>query len=349
MRLGARDLVAMCCAILRSPTIGGVVGALMLAIGLSGALVTLSVIDAAVDDAYTTSLERGGNVMVVSADDVGVDRAECSRLGARDDVTAAGAVRLADVDRTSAAPGVGLQIAQVDPGALRVLDPHYTASGAGGVVVARQASAAIGARSGSLLDWERMGKTVVAGVVDVAGRAPEMDRWVYDVVAPIGVADECWVEAVPGHRTTVASGVRAGLPSSPTAVVRVLLADAPEDAVDETLLRLRAALPAAACVIAVAASALARVLDRTGLALLRLLGLARMDIVVVRWLQHAVGAALSLAVAFSVAMCVDQMMGIPVSRLAVQASCLAVAVGTLADVVLCTAQARNALVVLRDR
>lgn len=299
-------------------------------------------------DQHAAALAAGGNVVVISSDAGALDAAECAQLAGRSDVVRSGSVLFGEPLHSVSAPGVGIVLAAVDPEFLAIVSDEPRTS-TPGVILAREAGRAIGVVEGSVLTWTTGASARVAAVVDVSARAPALSRTAFALRAPTGRANECWVEVAPGRRVSATSTLVASMPSAVGAPMRALLDETPEEAVDGTLLTVVKWTPVFGAASVGLVVALSLVMDRGGLALLRILGLDRRRMVFLGGLRYTVMWGVCLPVATLLALTVLLVGGVRVveeSLTSVVPACCVVVLGGVAGY---ARTPRNLLVRLRDR
>ena len=186
----------------RSMAVALIAGA---AIGVLGSLELRTTADlAAFERDYAAA---GGYVAVVTGQQGGVDAGRCARLREWPAVVAAGAVRVTGTVSFVSAAGVLFQSAAVTEGALRVWAPSRRAApldGGASYVSGRAFAKELGLREGSYTALVGEPAATLRTVIDAERRNPQVQRWLLDVVPPVGLADECWVEL---RRESYAPGI----------------------------------------------------------------------------------------------------------------------------------------------
>jgi len=339
------DTVAL---LVRGSSLGARAAYTLLALVVGAGVFTTNLLHQDIVAQYDTALASGGNVLVISDDNDAIAATSCENLAARDDVRAAGWVRQPTVVHTTSAPGVGLMLAQVSPGAVQVLSSSTPNVTAPGVILARDASTSIGATTGSSLSWEGTAGVSVAGVVDIAERAPTMTRWVLAPTTTTGGVYECWVEAEEGHRGNLETTIRASSAATPNAVIRALTDNPPEESIDGTALRAYALAPAALALTSLLLLTLARLFERRSLAILSACGTQRAHLIQITTVAMTVSAAaaVTLGLLLGVGACVVQ--GVSPVAPGLRVAALDIGVLFAAAVVLATVRPANFLTTLRD-
>ncbi|MDT0164186.1 hypothetical protein Q9R32_01280 [Actinotalea sp. AC32] len=300
---------------------------------------------------YDEAVRVGGNVVVVSSDGGMVDRTECDRLAIeRGDVAMSGSVRAIDTVYSADTPANAVQAGVTSGDFLAVASGARTTTPRGtGVILGELAAWSVGAAPGSKVEWTDAGPLDVLAVVSFADRAEVFGIWRLAATAERSGADECWVEAEPGMRASVAGTVLSSLPSSPEASVGVLRDETPEDAVDESLRTGYRVLPWVGAAAAAILLALLGFVERQAVSLLRLLGMRQVDLVLFGWLRalSIVSASCLMAAAAWVAATLS---GLSIVDRAGLLSMVPLLVVTLVGTPLVmAAPRRNVLVDLRDR
>jgi hypothetical protein len=176
---------------------------LLLAAVVLGGLAALELRDVDRADSFQRDFAlAGGQVAVVVSEDgaASLSMERCHALQHLPGVIAAGAAGEPDLATFVSAPGVLFQQVPVTAGMLRVWDPGATVpaeSLAGAVVVGGSFATEIGVSAGMYLAPRGGEAARVAAVIDPSRRNPTVSRWVFDVVAPAGGAQQCWVEFTP--------------------------------------------------------------------------------------------------------------------------------------------------------
>lgn len=318
-------------------------------------LVGASYLNQKIAASYADEMVKGGNVIVLASDQGQIERGQCSRLARRDDVISSGFVAFGKVEHPLHAPGVGLLFAEVDAGAIQVLgatdsflgDSLWVARSS--VVLSHGAAEAIGADRGSAVHWMTLGETKVAERIDVSERSPQMERWVFSLSGPSGHADECWIEAREGHRSSLEQSVRASIPSASGGALRVLRTDPPELAIDETVILLWTLLPwLCACAVSVVL-AVAWLAERADLALLQVLGIGRVESAVVRSIQASAFLGICLGIGLAASSAIARVSGHALDSQVVSVLVPSLAAGILTSSLLSFFRPKSPVLLLRDR
>jgi hypothetical protein len=139
----------------------------------------------------------GGYVAIVRGQERPIPAARCDAVQGWDGVVAAGAVRRAETVTFATAPGLLFQSAEVTPGLLAVWRPGYAAVPApegGSLVVGTTLADELGLEAGMYAAPLGAEPVVVAAVLDMGRRNPQVQRWALEVAPASGLAAECWVE-----------------------------------------------------------------------------------------------------------------------------------------------------------
>ena len=153
----------------------------------------------------------GGQVLVVSG--AGIGMTDCVALGARPGIKTAGGFRAMDSVSFTSQPGLGFQRIESSLGTVTIWSnrpEHFSA----GLLVGSAAANEFGIGRGSYVDLSDIGVKEVAGVIDFSIRAPFASRWIVEIVPPIGLVDQCWVEFDNQISTQATPYLMVVLPSS---------------------------------------------------------------------------------------------------------------------------------------
>ncbi len=355
--LSARQLLTIWLVLARRPSLNTRIGVGALVLAVVTMLTLIDVLDLAIRNQYEAELRAGGNILVLSSDQAQISREECTRLRERDDVLASGSLAYGTVDHPVSAPGLGIVVAEVDPGVLGIVDPTFGGDAPAGrdagpgprLVLAVAAARDLGAEPGSYLSWRRGGDSRVTATVDAASRAPQMERWAFAVVAPLGEAHECWIEAEEGQRSSLEETVRASIPTSSGASIRALRPTAPEDSIDPMVMRGWSAAPWAGGVVVGAIVAGLWLSDRSALALLQLGGLRRTEAALLRAVHTSATLGFGMVVSIGAWLAVGHARHLGTTQAALKGTVICLAVGLVVGVPLALARPRNAVLLLRDR
>ncbi|MCL2092163.1 MAG: hypothetical protein FWH11_13350 [Micrococcales bacterium] len=345
---GVRATLDTASLLVRGSTLGARTAYTLLALVVGAGILTTNLLHQDIVAQYDAALAAGGNVLVISDADDAIVAESCENLAARDDVRAAGWVRQPTVVHTTSAPGVGLMLAQVSPGAVQVLSGTALDVTAPGAILAREASTSIGATAGSLLSWENTTEVTVADIVDLQGRAPTMTRWILVPTTATGGVNECWVEAEEGHRGNLEDTIRASSAVTANSAIRALTDNPPEKSVDGTALRAHALAPVVLTLTSVLLLVLARLFERRSLAILSACGTQHAHLVQITAVVMTTSAAAATIVGLvlGVGVCAVQ----DVSLVAPGLRLVALDFGVLfaAAVALAAVRPANFLTTLRD-
>lgn len=300
---------------------------------------------------YEEALRGGGNVVIVSSETGSIRAQECDQLAtARSDVAWSGSVKNAGTVYSADTPGNAVQAGEVTGDFLAIASGDRATNFQGvGVVLGGLAAESLGASPGSLLEWSDVGPLEVLGVVEFDQRGAGFGIWRLAAAASVGCANECWVEAEPGMRDSVADTILSSLPSSPDASVGVLHNETPEEAVESSLRTAHRVLPWLAAAAATVMAALLIFVERQAISLFRLLGMRTVDLVLLGWLR-ALTVVFVSSVASAAAFVAIKCLGVPwVDRTGLLGLVpLIVAILMTMPLAMATPR-RNLLVDLRDR
>lgn len=252
---------------------------------------------------YEGALVSGGNVVVVSGREPGeIYARECENLSHRSDVVHSGSVARNGTRKFTSSPGESFQVVRTTPGFMDLtVDGQVwpSASTDPGVLLGRGAAEDLGSGPGSLLGAVKDGSTLpVIGVVSADRRAPEHARWVYEVGAASGRADECWVESTPRMRESLVATVAASMPSLGASIqISTLRAETPEDAPDATLGKVLALCRPVGIGLAAALGMVFYLASSRGYVLMRALGLNRWQQMLLASFRAWVSSGVALAFA----------------------------------------------------
>lgn len=147
---------------------------------------------------------RGARVVVATAEN-GLPAARCDALRWLSGVQAAGGVRRGSVLTLAAAPRIRFQSGAVTAGILEIWDPTYPGEYVGGFVTGASFAEELSLRPGALLVLSDSRRDTVGAVLNVRERNPTADRWLMEVIPPVGRVSECWVEFSPGSLDVAAN------------------------------------------------------------------------------------------------------------------------------------------------
>lgn len=176
---------------------------LVIAAAVLGVVAALELRDVRRADAFQDDYTlAGGQVAIVVSEDNAptLSMERCAAVAAWPGVVAAGGAGEPSLATFASAPGVLFQQVPVTAGLLRVWDPASripAASLAGAVVTGTSFASEMGLRPGMHVARAGEEPVTIAAVIDPNRRNPTVSRWVYDVVAPAGGAQQCWVEFTP--------------------------------------------------------------------------------------------------------------------------------------------------------
>lgn len=347
--MSAARLVIVWGVLVRRRSVLAILGLLGCSLVLFGGVAALSFVEMSLRDTYRHELALGANVLVVRSEASGVDRAECTRLAARSDVLAVGAIGAPVLRDVAVAPGSGMLVSQIDIGAVSVLDPSFRDSRHDqGVLLGREAARYAGASPGSILTLGPVDHLRVHAVIDSELRAPEMNRWIFSVTAPTGIAAECWIEAAEGSRDELEESVRAGLTARDT-TISSLRPEPPERAIDAGMVTVWGALPWIWLTLVGLIAVSRRVYSRAEIALLHILGLDWVQVALLRAMSAAVLYGFAALIAVAGAVVLEHAAELQLSRYALLILTCAGLFGIAAEAVLGTLRPRNPLLTLRDR
>lgn len=155
------------------------------------------------DHSRTEALENGAAILIVTADDGGLDADKCFRAQRNSGVLRSGTLFDVTTDQPAATPGNSYRVARVDPGMAQILDPNLSADSI--VYIGAEVSAGMAVRLGSELHLRDQNLGEIEGVLAPSDRVQGKGRWIFVVDEQRSQAMECWIEVDP-HSIQAVSG-----------------------------------------------------------------------------------------------------------------------------------------------
>lgn len=172
----------------------------------------------------------GFDVAIAFAGEERLSAAECSALVHLSGVERSGWLLRDGTAQAATSPGVSYAKVLISPELPTIWIPDWlpaTRVGTNpGVVLGPLVARDLGMSSGSTISLTGLGSVSVANVLPSSARGDDYERWIMFPSPPLGEADECWVEFVPGHSGPAMNVLRSFLASAePEMVARLVRLD----------------------------------------------------------------------------------------------------------------------------
>jgi hypothetical protein len=148
---------------------------------------------------FQSDYRAAGGYLAIVAEQGGISASRCEHLNGRQGIVAAGGDRGEGQATFSMAPGVLYQQYGVTRDLLRVWDPSYRPAAATSdtFMSGRALADELALRPGLVIARAGDPPAQLAAVLDVNQRAPQAGRSLFEIIPPVGMVDECWVEFAP--------------------------------------------------------------------------------------------------------------------------------------------------------